>query len=188
MPFPTYTISTETSGLISEKELHSEIVSAGPYDAPFIGVSVTGDELHVHCTGLSSGDDVAAIDAVVTAHDHSLSVAKVNKIAAIDGRTEALIDLGFIHSAQNFSLSLASQSKMTAAHQIKDHVAFVYPVKWNTRQDDGAHEIVDSTEMDTFYLSAIGTIRAHLDSGTALKDAVRAATTVAEVDAVVDNR
>jgi len=39
-----------------------------------------------------------------------------------------------------------------------------------------------------FYLTAIGTVRYWRDTGTVLKEAVRACTTQAQVDAVVDNR
>jgi hypothetical protein len=38
------------------------------------------------------------------------------------------------------------------------------------------------------YLTALSTKKAHLDSGTALKNQVRAATTHNEIDAVIDNR
>ena len=73
-------------------------------------------------------------------------------------------------------------------HQAKHDPAFTYPVKWNTLDDSDVIEIADSSALHTFYLTALGTYRTHVDSGTTLKDSVRAATTIAEVDAVEDTR
>jgi hypothetical protein len=120
--------------------------------------------------------------------DGGLEAARGIKIKAIDARTEELIALGFTYASKVFSLSIPSQSKMTAAHQIKDDVAFIYPVVWNTISDDSTYSIADATDMGGFYMTAIGTIRARLDSGTALKDSARAAADIAAVDAVVDTR
>ena len=77
---------------------------------------------------------------------------------------------------------------MMGTHQIKDDPALTYPLDWNTIDDLDVYAIPDAATLDGFYLTGVGTIRAHLDSGTALKTSVRAATTIAEVDAVVDNR
>ena len=78
--------------------------------------------------------------------------------------------------------------KMAGAHQLKDDQALVFPINWNTKGDEDTYTIADSADLHAFYLTAVGTLRSHLDSGTVLKDAVRAATTIAAVDAVEDNR
>lgn len=134
---------------------------------------------------LPPGED-AIVAAVVAGH--GLVVARRRKMASVDERTVELITTGFSYSGQKFSLSIPAQSKMTAAHQIKDHPLFVYPVDWNSVDDNSVYSIQDADDMDAFYLTAIGTIRAYLDSGTSLKDQVRAATTIAEANAVVDPR
>jgi hypothetical protein len=189
MPFLTYSIGVDTpSASIHAPKLHEEVAAAGPFDTDFVGIEITGTSILVHFAALPSGADTVAVDAVITAHDHSLSQAKESKIAAIDKRTSELIADGFVYANKSFSLTLSSQSKMIAAHQIKDHPAFVYPVRWNTKDDDDAVDIPDSADMSNFYLTAIGAIRAHLDSGTDLKDSVRSAATTAEVDAVIDDR
>lgn len=118
----------------------------------------------------------------------SLEVIKRAKVNAIDERTDALIASGFSFASKQFSLSLFSQNKIIGTHQIKDDAALVYPIRWNTLDDEDAIEIADATQLDGFYKTALGTIRARLDSGTALKDQVRAATTIADVIGVVDNR
>ena len=135
--------------------------------------------------------DASTLDAAVAGYKASfdaLPEAKAAKIAAIDERTAELIANGFVYASKPFSLSLPAQSKMIGTHQIKDHPALAYPLKWNTKDDDDAYELQDAAELDAFYLTGLATIRSYLDSGTALKDLVRAAATVADVNAVEDLR
>lgn len=131
------------------------------------------------------------VDDTVAAHKaafSSLPAAKAEKVAAIDTRTADLIALGFAFGGKQFSLSMTAQSKIMGAHQIRDDVNFTYPVEWNTIDDLDAISIADSATLHSFYLTALGTMRSRLDSGTALKQQVRDATDVAGVAAVVDNR
>ncbi len=188
MPFPIYSVAADTMGVACVPVLDAELVTAGPYDTNFIGVSITGDVLVVHFDAEPSAANITTVVDTLAAHDVALPVAKQDKIVDIDRRTEELISLGFTYSAKQFSLSLPSQSKMIASHQIKDDPAFTYPANWNSIDDTDVYAIVDAADLDAFYLTAIGTIRAHLDSGTVLKDGVRAAADVAAVDAVVDSR
>ncbi len=117
-----------------------------------------------------------------------LDSVKASKLLAIDTRTDALIAGGFVYSSKTFSLSLPAQVKMNGSHMVRDDPAFAYPVIWNTMDDNDTISLADSATLDAFYLTALGTVRGHLDSGTALKDQVRAAVTVAVVNAIVDNR
>lgn len=149
-------------------------------------IDTVDDVIDIWFVDALSGGDQTLLNTLVS--DHGLVSAKRAKIKAVDNRTGELIDAGFTYSSKVFSLSIPSQNKMTAAHQIKDAVAFVYPVVWNTIDDNDTYSITDATDMGNFYMTAIGTIRARLDSGTALKDSVRAAANVAAVDAVVDTR
>lgn len=135
---------------------------------------ITGD---VVAEMSSAEKDTAELDNIKSA-----------KNVAIDGKTTSLIDIGFTYAAKQFSLSLPSQIKLIGAHELKDDAALTYPITWNTIDDFDKHDIDNATALDNFYKTALGTIRAHLDSGTALKNQIRAATTIAEVDAVVDNR
>ena len=118
----------------------------------------------------------------------NLAGMKAARIVAVDLRTDELIAQGFAFAGKVFSLSLAAQAKMTGIHAVKDHPAITYPIVWNTKDDLDHHSLASAAEVEGFYLTALGTIRAHLDSGTALHDAVNAATTQAELDAVVDLR
>jgi hypothetical protein len=64
----------------------------------------------------------------------------------------------------------------------------VYPIEWNTIDDNDVVLLNNAAEVEACYISAVGTLRAYLDSGTSIKANVRAATTPAGVKAVADER
>ena len=131
----------------------------------------------------------AAYDAWVDAM--SLSSVKAAKFTAVDEKTVELIKRGFEFppgSGQRFSLSNEAQSLLLGAYQSRNEPLFSYPLSWNTLDDSSVLDIPDAETLHLFYLQATGTVRAHRDSGTALKSQVRAATTIAEVAAVEDTR
>lgn len=155
--------------------------------------------LWIHNPDLSAVEDVDRVFWVIeddsvremtaTEKDaNHLAQHKSEKYVTFDVKTDALIAQGFIYAESSFSLSDQAQNRIMGSHQARDDAAFVYPLKWNTLDDLDVLEIADSATLHAFYLTALGTYRAHVDSGTALKDQVRAATTIAGVDAVVDSR
>jgi hypothetical protein len=123
--------------------------------------------------------------------DRDFPISKEDKFAAIDARTDALCSLGFefpAQSGQRFSLSPMSQLKLLGLDSLRNDVNLVYPIAYNTIDDNDLFSITDATMMHIFFLTAVGTYRAVIDAGTNLKTSVRAATTVAEVNAVQDTR
>ena len=137
----------------------------------------------------------ASVPAEKHVYDFAVSGLVVDLVAykavrndVIDARTRELIALGFTFSAKQFSLSANAQASMMGAHQIRDDPAFAYPLNWNTIDDKDVLLIADSATLHSFYLTGVGAYRGHKDSGTSLKDQVRAAANPAAVDAVVDNR
>lgn len=114
-----------------------------------------------------------------------LPAVKAARCAAIDDRTQALIAGGFTFDGATFSLSTAAQLNWTALFSARDVVP--YPVQATTA-DDGKHSFPDPATVARFGVTAIGTVRALLDSGIALKVAVNAASNQAAIDAVVDAR
>lgn len=118
----------------------------------------------------------------------ALSALKASACAQIDQRTTELIEEGFEFSGKRFSLSANAQNTLNGSYGLRDDPSFVYPVVWNTIDDADSLSIVDSFELRAFYLTAVGTYRAHLADGTDLKAAVRGAATVAALRDVVDNR
>ena len=137
-----------------------------------------------------TGDSVdpmsqAEMDAVDLAE---LEERKARKMKHIDARTGALIGQGFAYAAKQFSLSTEAQARLMGSHQVRDDPALVYPIEWNEKGDEGHYDIADAADMHGFYLTALGTYRAHVDAGTALKDAVRGAATLEELNAIEDER
>lgn len=116
---------------------------------------------------------------------------KLKRYIEFDKKTKLLIEQGFEYppgSGYLFSLTPTAQANLLGTFTARDNPAFTWPLKWPTKLDDYEYVISGSTEFESFYLTALGTIRVCRDSGTLLKDAVRSASSRAEVDAVVDNR
>lgn len=119
----------------------------------------------------------------------NLSNLKLARYNEIDIKTGELISLGFEFpsaSGNIFSFSTNAQSNLLGTFTAKDLLP--YPFPWNTKDDELTYQIVDSTEMANFFMTALGTKKARQDSGSALKSQIRDAVNKAAVDAVIDNR
>lgn len=162
------------ANVICASPLHDSRTGEADYEDP---IATGGAGLGMLCPACARLD-----------YTENLQVLKNAKIKAIDARTDQLIAAGFTFASKQFSLTLSSQSKMIGTHQVKDNPSLTYPIRWNTIDDEDYLDIIDAATLDGFYLTGLGTIRAHLDSGTSLKDQVRAAATVDDVLAVVDTR
>jgi hypothetical protein len=148
-----------------------------------------GNSVDVEMTPDLDGAEQAILDTLISDHKaDELAYMKTKRAAEVDALTDELIKAGMSFGGKVFSLSPAAQLKMVAAYVTRNDPAFTFPVVWNTIDDLDTFSIDDAQDMSNFYLTGIGTVRAHLDSGTTIKDAIRAATTVAELDAVEDNR
>ncbi len=141
---------------------------------------------------LDATQEAALANLAATFND--LQAVKDARGKQIDQRTGQLIAEGFVFppapdpAALTFSLSSNAQTSLIGADGARDDPLFVYPVNWNTIDDGDVYAIPNAATLHAFYLTALGTVRAWLDSGTAIKDQIRAATTPAAVAAVPDNR
>lgn len=129
-----------------------------------------------------------AFDAAMDAAPSDVAAAKEKKFSEIDSRTDELILQGMSFNGMMFSLSPNAREKMNNADGLRNDPAFTYPVVWNNIDDSATISLANATDLHNMYLTALATVRAHIDSGTAVKDLVRAATTVSAVNAVKDNR
>lgn len=116
----------------------------------------------------------------------SLDNYKKLKINEIDIRTGELVGMGFTYNSKQFSLSATAQRNLLALEL--DKAILPYPLSWNTIDDLDKHDIADAAEASVFHQTALGTVETLRNSGTVLKNAVRAATDEAGVDAVIDDR
>lgn len=113
-------------------------------------------------------------------------IFRAQRIAEVDSKTERLIDAGFSYNGKTFSTSRNAQ--LTYIGMYTGRALLSYPVTVNTLGDEDTEELADETEVEAFYTAFVTSMRAALDSGTALKTALRAATTETEVLAVMDDR
>lgn len=116
----------------------------------------------------------------------NLSDYKTLRYNEIDKKTGELISGGFVYGTKTFSLSQNAQINISALNQTRDELT--YPINYNTIDDTDKYDVVDAVDMHNMYLTALNTKKGYLDSGTVLKDQIRAATDKAQVDAVIDNR
>lgn len=161
----------------------SSVTGAPTGLVPMAAHRTDGEPAFYHRKVSGNGTDISHYEQVPF-----LDEMRAACVAKIDVRTSELIDVGFTFDGKQFSLSNNAQMKMMGSHEVRSDPAFVYPVKWNTIDDLSIHSLVDSDALHAFYLTGVSTVRAHLDSGTELKDQIRATTSVAEIEAIEDNR
>ena len=98
------------------------------------------------------------------------------------------IKLGFSYASKVFSLSANAQTNILALDNTKDDPALSYPIGYSTKDDSEHYDVVDATDLHNMYLTALATKKSWVDSGTVLKDAVRAAIDENAVSLIIDNR
>jgi len=139
-----------------------------------------------------SGDSVLEMSQAEkdAADAGDLPAAKRSKCAAVDAKTRELIALGFTHAGTTLSLSSAAQSYWVGAYAGRELLTATgsFPLRVNALNDESTYDVLDEADLTALYGAAVGTVKAHLGSGTAVKDLVRAATTVSGVNAVDDPR
>jgi len=180
---------TDTAGGFDAVLLDAEIRDAGV--PSFVGLVYHGerDQFMVE----AEPDDEAAIRAVVAEHtgtEHRLPVLQAQRVLEVDLRTDELIAGGFQFppgAGAYFSLNITAQLRMLGMFQMRANPD-IYPVMWNSLDDTSVFTIPDQATAEAFHLTAAATIQGTVNSGTTIKDAIRAATTIEELDAVVDPR
>lgn len=151
-------------------------------------------------TGLPSGtvriefftdltpEQVTALDTLMADYDGRVYRARSRRLLGIDGTTKRLTERGFTHDGQRFSLSSAAQAnwnRMAAKHAAGK---LTFPTNEVSTFYGGRYSFADATEYEAFEAAYFTAIEGVLESGRALRDQVNAATTVEDVDAVVDAR
>ena len=187
MTFPNYSLSDVDVPVLTAE------IRALDLGTEFFGVTFADGNCYLGFASTLSEVDIAAIDAVVAAHSpmSDLDKAKRAKCQSIDLRTRELIATGFEYpaaSGKRFSLSLEGQLKLAGINQVRNDPSVVYPICWNCLDDSDTVNLMDADEVLDFYRSAMGMCRTCCDSGTVLKDAVRAANSVIEVNSIIDDR
>ena len=151
----------------------------------------TDNQLYIYEAKFGSGD-VSSIEGGYWLKDsiESLDLAgyKAYRFKEIDIRTGELVANGFGYQGLVFSLSQNAQINILGMDTTRNDPAITYPIEYSTIDDLGHYSVVDATDLHNMYLTALGTKKYFVDTGTTLKDAVRAATTDSEVQSIIDNR
>jgi hypothetical protein len=114
---------------------------------------------------------------------------KEAKQDAIDRRTAELIGAGFTFDGHLFSLSPQAQQNIVGLVKPIELGWITFPHSMSTTESASPEYLVaDATTFNLLYQTALGTIKAHMDSGRALKKSVASCLTVGDVDAVEDTR
>lgn len=114
-----------------------------------------------------------------------LAAYKKNKNLSIDAKTKELIESGITYNNVLFSSSETAQNNWLAMDQLRDDLTYPFGV---TTFDDSEYTFQDAGELHTFVLVGFATIEPHYSSGRSLKIQVNGASSIAEVDAIEDNR
>lgn len=194
MSMHVYTRALDAQGRsdIDSSLLADEVIDALPGLLFTIGLSGDVCVVNFQADELDGAQAVTLYDVVqahkVGAPARVLEQARAEKLFAIDQRTKELIASGFSYGGKRFSLSQQKQMNIVGSYTARLLPQYTYPVRWNTIDDLDFHDVVDAAEIEVFFLTAMGNLRVYVGGDTTLKDAARAATTLAELDAVVDSR
>jgi len=184
----SYSISLDIEGgKLNENKLFEEVENSGFIDV-LTGITrpKNSDIFKVHGYQITNE---AGLNALVFGHiAETLEELKAKKSKEIDEKTGQLIALGYSFKGLSFSLSMNAQTNILALYTTRDHPALIYPIHYNTIDDKNTYDVLDSQDLENMYLTALATKKAHTDSGTLLKDQVRAAANSQELDAIIDNR
>ena len=175
----------EVATAIFPKVLHDEIEESQAING-FDGVTYSAGTIKVYGQTIANQ---TLLDTIIASHDSTgLVHFKELKIQKIDAKSEKLINDGFMFDNVRFSLSHNAQLNLIGLYHSRDATVMQYPISYNSKDDTIVYAISDAATLEAIYFTAFGAKKSILDAGTALKQQVRDATTVAEINAVHDNR
>lgn len=157
-----------------------------PTDPALVGPK-SGAEMDAHFASLQAAWDAAAGARAAWREALELPGLKLTRIAEIDAKTTEVIFRGFTYGGKVLSLSASAQANLLGALGLR--TGYSYPINWNCLDDmEPSIVLADADAVLAMCVAAATAKRVALDSGTALRQDVLAATTKAELDAVVDSR
>lgn len=104
---------------------------------------------------------------------------KLDLYDIIDENTAAVIFQGFTFAGKPFSLSISAQINWTNLLQLPDAI---YPLTISCK-DETVYSLTLANKMN-FYLTCVFAKNGALQAGTTLKQSVRTATTITELDVI----
>jgi hypothetical protein len=132
-------------------------------------------------------------DQLTAVHDAwnpaNLAIEKHEKCVTIDARTDEIMTVGFEFPADSgniFSLTLEAQTRLLGVQLAG--ASFPYPLTWSLLDNSGVYSIPDQATFQSFFGTALTTMKNILAAGNDLKDEVNLCSSLEEIDAIVDTR
>ena len=143
--------------------------------------AVKNQSLSTGIIEVMSPEEIDAIKAV------ELDEAKTAKIAEIDAKTSSMITAGYTFKGKVFDTDPVTQFNWKNMFDLTNARIMPLPVRSCTKYDE-PFEFTSQADINAFYLGGTVYIAGLLESGRQIKYQVRAATTVEEVNAIIDPR
>jgi hypothetical protein len=118
----------------------------------------------------------------------SLSILRAGVYQRIDRQTDNIITQGFTYNDKRFSLSLEAQTRYNAVYSASQADDLVESIQMNTLDDEDYIILADKEEVRQFCLTALATIKAVVDAGSAQKNRARDMTSADELLSFKDTR
>lgn len=116
-----------------------------------------------------------------------LAATKAARYVLIDGKTQDIIDEGFVHAAQTFGMSTGEITNFEAWREKIRAGTDTYPKDW-VLKDLTVYSVTDRVDFLRMYHTCLEASEAAHTSALIFRSDIAAATTDAAVDAVVDGR
>lgn len=181
-------IAVSSTGLtLSEAQALNPDITTVISDAPF-GLVAKGSETFVqpyhHRLTSGDGSDISHYTEIEV-----LRPLKIYRANEIDDRTQEIIEEGFVASnSKRFRIDNDAMITYNILFQTRNSPSADYPVIVNVFTDDGIQILSNSAAVEQFVSEMFLGRRVIFDAGVALKQQIIDASTVSEIDAVVDNR
>jgi len=183
----TYTISTILSGSLNLNKLNDEIENSGTVsDFQNISNNKKTDEIEIFGASIL---DLPALDLIIENHSaFDLSELKESRYDEIDAKTVEIISAGFVFDGQTFSLSAQAQNNWTNIKAQKDvfNAMGMFPIQVSTKDSDVY--FLQYADVDSFWGAGMVAVKTPYNIGGNLKKLIFDATTIEEVNLVIDNR
>lgn len=187
----TYSISADTAlGVLYGDELVAALKasSLAPLYVSIEQPDTNPDILVIVTTQVLTPGEKTTLDGIVNTSP-TLDQYKTLKQDAIQRKNTKLIEAGFEYPAASGNIfPAAAQDRLRFLADQTSSGVLAFPVGRNTKNGLGKLNLNNANDVRLFNEAATEHVGGIEASGTALEDQVRAATTYAEVDAVVDNR
>lgn len=182
-----YNIADITSGSLNLNKLNEEIeASSFVYEFKNIVNNKTDNTISVY--GEELNNELGLDNLVLNHNEFDLSELKESRYDEIDLRTVELIGGGFVFDGKSFSLSTQAQNNWTNIFSNKETFnAFgSFPMEISTKDSDVYQ--LQYSDVTSFWAAGMVAVKTPYNVGGNLKKSIFDASTVEEVNSIIDNR